>query len=310
MAGIFNFFRRRGQFFVANQTLVTCHRTFSYGIEEIKNANLCLSQLYEVVSNLIRTNQLKLQATEEIIEKLYNEMSSLGSVALKLKQQIEIDERHIEERKKIVSDIQREILQFRQRLNTLKEEHGFNEWIQKTKEDRFFLKQYQAERIVVEKEIYTTLERINQLSDAHDETDDEIDKLQNLRDNYMEVHEEDMKDYTAQLDTVLQKRKLFAVQPIEKAREVVFLFQSKATDLESKKEELSRIKAMKALREYQIQLQKEEEDNLSERNAELMFRVISDKGEVLKIKGEEDKILPLEYNLPSGDKIKRWVFSK
>ncbi|VDH98703.1 Hypothetical predicted protein [Mytilus galloprovincialis] len=312
MAGrIFNIFRKRpSRYIAATQTLAACQKTFTNGVGEISLANGNLKTFYDNFSDLLRFNQVKLQLAEELVNKLYDEMSSLGGVAVKLRQQIERDEKHLEERKKLVSVIQNEIQQLRNNLNTMKEEHGFNEWIAKNKEDNSSLENYQADRVAVEMDIFRCLQKIQQLSGAHDETDNETIILQDLRENYNEVHEDDIKALSAQLDMVRQKRKLFSVQPIEKAREIVFLFSSKTAELELNQQELLQTRTLVKLRQDQIIALKEEHGALGEHNDELMYRLMEDKDELNKLKNETDKSQPLEYNLPSGEKIKRWVVNK
>ncbi|CAC5403848.1 unnamed protein product [Mytilus coruscus] len=312
MAGrFFNIFRKRpSRYIVATQTLTACQKTFTNGVGEISIANGNLKTFYDNFSDLLRFNQVKLQLAEELLNKLYDEMSSLGGVAVKLKQQIDKDEKHLEERKKMISVIQNDIQQLRNNLNTMKEEHGFNEWIAKNKEDNSTLENYQADRVAVEMEIFRCLQKLQQLSGSHDETDNETIILQDLRENYNEVHDEDIKALSAQLDMVRQKRKLFTVQPIEKAREAVFLFSSKTTELELNRQELLQTRTLIRLREDQITTQREEHGALREHNDELMYRLMEDKDELNKLKNETETSQPLEYNLPSGEKIKRWVDTK
>lgn len=290
MAGrFFNIFRKRpSRYIVATQTLTACQKTFTNGVGEISIANGNLKTFYDNFSDLLRFNQVKLQLAEELLNKLYDEMSSLGGVAVKLKQQIDKDEKHLEERKKMISVIQNDIQQLRNNLNTMKEEHGFNEWIAKNKEDNSTLENYQADRVAVEMEIFRCLQKLQQLSGSHDETDNETIILQDLRENYNEVHDEDIKALSAQLDMVRQKRKLFTVQPIEKAREAVFLFSSKTTELELNRQELLQTRTLIRLREDQITTQREEHGALREHNDELMYRLMEDKDELNKLKNETE----------------------
>lgn len=294
MAGrFFNIFRKRpSRYIVATQTLTACQKTFTNGVGEISIANGNLKTFYDNFSDLLRFNQVKLQLAEELLNKLYDEMSSLGGVAVKLKQQIDKDEKHLEERKKMISVIQNDIQQLRNNLNTMKEEHGFNEWIAKNKEDNSTLENYQADRVAVEMEIFRCLQKLQQLSGSHDETDNETIILQDLRENYNEVHDEDIKALSAQLDMVRQKRKLFTVQPIEKAREAVFLFSSKTTELELNRQELLQTRTLIRLREDQITTQREEHGALREHNDELMYRLMEDKDELNKLKNETETSQP------------------
>lgn len=294
MAGrFFNIFRKRpSRYIVATQTLTACQKTFTNGVGEISIANGNLKTFYDNFSDLLRFNQVKLQLAEELLNKLYDEMSSLGGVAVKLKQQIDKDEKHLEERKKMISVIQNDIQQLRNNLNTMKEEHGFNEWIAKNKEDNSTLENYQADRVALEMEIFRCLQKLQQLSGSHDETDNETIILQDLRENYNEVHDEDIKALSAQLDMVRQKRKLFTVQPIEKAREAVFLFSSKTTELELNRQELLQTRTLIRLREDQITTQREEHGALREHNDELMYRLMEDKDELNKLKNETETSQP------------------
>lgn len=303
MAGrFFNIFRKRpSRYIVATQTLTACQKTFTNGVGEISIANGNLKTFYDNFSDLLRFNQVKLQLAEELLNKLYDEMSSLGGVAVKLKQQIDKDEKHLEERKKMISVIQNDIQQLRNNLNTMKEEHGFNEWIAKNKEDNSTLENYQADRVAVEMEIFRCLQKLQQLSGSHDETDNETIILQDLRENYNEVHDEDIKALSAQLDMVRQKRKLFTVQPIEKAREAVFLFSSKTTELELNRQELLQTRTLIRLREDQITTQREEHGALREHNDELMYRLMEDKDELNKLKNRrhDKKIKRKKIKIPA-----------
>lgn len=284
----FNIFRRGSRQYVASQqTLVACQKRFFYGVQEINLSQQNLKKIYETIGNLIRINQVKLQLAEELIDKMYEQMSSLACVAGKLRDQIEKDEKRIEERKKIVFDIHSEIINLRSNLDRTKDEYGFSEWVEKNKEGSTFLKEYKSEREVVEMEVYKALKRMQRLSEAHDETDHELDRLQDIRDKYIETNEEDMKMLAEKLVDVRIKRKLFAIQPLENIKEVITTFSCVPIQLEENRQELLKIRTAKSTQKRLIDSQKEEYESLTLRNEELMFKVMNDKEELEKIQKEK-----------------------
>lgn len=286
----FNFFRRGPrQYVVTQQTLVACQRRFSYGVEEITLSQQNLQRIYETIGKLIRINQVKLQLAEEVIDKLYEQMSSLACVAGKLRDQVENDEKHIEERKKMVFDLHSEIQNLQSALDRTKDEYGFNEWIEKNREGSILLKEYKGEREIVEMEVFKALRKMQRLSDAHDEADHELVRLQELRDRYIETNEEDMKVLADKLIDVRVKRKLFAIQPLDNIKEIITTFSCGPLQLEESRQTLLQIRTAKSFQQHLIDSHREEDEGLTLRNDELIFKVMADKEDLEKLQRENTR---------------------